>query len=228
MTDNPVLVEARELSRRRPGGDGWLLDHVTLAVAAGTRLAVAGPSGAGKTLFLRALALLDPADGGAVFWKGQPIHRTAVPQYRTHVLYLHQRPALLEGTVESALRRPFALRVRQHQQFDRDRTVDLLGQLGRAPSFLEKNIGDLSGGEHQVTALVRALQLDPVVLLLDEPTAALDPQTTAAVEELLASWASQPDAGRAIVWVSHDAQQAQRVAPRTIFMEAGRIRPEFG
>jgi putative ABC transport system ATP-binding protein len=220
---NHVLLEAKEISRRRADDHGWLLDHVSLAVPAGARLAVAGPSGAGKTLFLRAMAMLDPLDGGGVYWRGQTMHRDGIPRFRQAVSYLHQRPALLEGTVEAALRRPFALKIHSRQQFDRQRAIDLLAQLGRDGPFLDKSTADLSGGEMQITALVRALLLDPTVLLLDEPTAALDPQATTAVEELLDRWLSDRATERAMVWVSHDAEQARRVSQRTITMEAGKV-----
>jgi putative ABC transport system ATP-binding protein len=223
-----MLLEARNIGRRRPNAADWLLEGVSLAIAPGTRLSMTGPTGSGKTLLLRSLALLDPIDAGSVSWNGRVVHRDSVPRFRRAVLYLHQRAALLADTVEAALRRPLALKVHGGQRFDRPQAVDLLGQLGRDASFLEKRTADLSGGELQITALVRALQLAPRILLLDEPTAALDPQSTAAVETLLGRWISQSQAERAFVWVSHDAEQARRVAERTICMEAGRIVEEAG
>ena len=126
------------------------------------------------------------------------------------------------------MRRPFALRVHRRRQFDRQRVVDLLGQLRRDESFLAKRAGDLSGGEIQITALLRAVQLDPAVLLLDEPTAALDPDTSLAVEALLGRWVDSGEVPRAMVWVSHNAEQAGRIAPQTMFMEEGRLRASQG
>ena len=75
----------------------------------------------------------------------------------------------------------------------------------------------------QLTALVRALQLEPRVLLLDEPTAALDPPTSLAVEQLVQEWLGDESSGRALVWVSHDAQQARRMSRETITLENGTI-----
>ena len=111
MPSDDVLVEVENLSRRRPDGQGWLLRDIALTLRAGTRLAVVGPSGAGKTLLLRAVDLLDRPDSGCVRWKGQPVRRERVPGFRRQVLYLHQRPALVEDTVERALRRPLALKI---------------------------------------------------------------------------------------------------------------------
>ena len=86
----------------------------------------------------------------------------------------------------------------------------MLTHLGRDESFLDKPVGELSGGESQLVALLRAVQLDPKVLLLDEPTASLDAEATAAVETLVADWQAESAGARAVVWVSHDTGQAER------------------
>ena len=223
MPSQTVLLEARNLARRHPDGRRWLLQDVSLEVQAAARLSIAGPSGSGKTLLLRALAMLDPPDHGEVRWRGRPVRRDGIPPFRKAVIYLHQRPALWEETVEAALRRPFSLAVHRRQTFDADRIGKLLGQLGRNESFLDKRTADLSGGEMQIVSLLRALQLDPTVLLLDEPTAALDRQTAAAVEKLLRDWVGGTSGGRALVWVTHDADQARRVAQRTLPIKNGTI-----
>ncbi|MGA2031697.1 MAG: ATP-binding cassette domain-containing protein [Thermoguttaceae bacterium] len=223
MSTQPPLLEARNLGRRHPDGRSWLLEDVSLLIEPGMRLALVGPSGAGKTLLLRALALLDPLDSGDVRFRGTNVRRDGVPPFRREVHYLHQRAALLDDTVEAALRRPFTLKCRLQQQFQQPRAVEILERLGRDASFLAKNVSDLSGGEIQITALIRALQLEPTVLLLDEPTAALDAQAASAVEDLLQHWISQQAAARAMVWVSHDRQQAGRVAQTVVSIEAGRI-----
>ena len=158
------------------------------------------------------MARLDPLDRGEVRYRGQDVRHDAVPRYRASVMYLHQRAALIEDTVDAALRRPYTLNVHRQRKFDRGRVIELLSALGRDAAFLEKNVADLSGGEIQITALVRALQLDPLILLLDEPTAALDGPTAAAVEQLIERWLAENDQ-RAMIWVSHNEAQAQRVRP---------------
>ena len=223
MPGKGMVLEADHLGRRHPSGHEWLLEDITLAIEPGARLILTGPSGAGKTLLLRALARLDPLDWGEVRYCGQTVHHDAVPGYRATVIYLHQRAALIEDTVEAALRRPYALNVHRQRKFDSRRAAELLSALQRTAAFLEKKVADLSGGEIQITALVRALQLDPTILLLDEPTAGLDSPTAAAVEQLIDSWLSQA-AQRAMIWVSHDEAQAQRVGRNTIRMEAGRLK----
>lgn len=220
------MLEARGIGRLRPGGEGWLLHDVSLALAPGERAALIGPSGAGKTLLMRALALLDPLDRGAVWWRGRDVASHDVPAFRARVIYLQQRPALFEGSVEDNLRAPFALKTHRSASFDRERVRATFEALGRDDGFLAKLHRDLSGGEAQLTALVRALQLDPSVLLLDEPTAALDRETARRVEDLLAQWAGAGDGRRSLLWISHDPEQAARVADRRLVMERGRLTAE--
>jgi putative ABC transport system ATP-binding protein len=224
----PVLLELRNVARRHPTEPRWLLDHVSLALRAGDRFAVSGPSGAGKTLLLRSMILLDPFDQGEVLWRDRPLHPAEIPDFRRSAIYLHQRAVLpcdsSHGeTVEDALRRPFSLAIHRQRSFDRPKILALLESLKRGATFLEQPVSGLSGGEIQMTALLRAVQLDPMVLLLDEPTAAIDPAAAAAVEQLVDRWWTEKPQERALIWVTHDAAQAQRVADRTMRMENGKF-----
>jgi len=223
MSRNAVLLEACRIGRRHPDGQGWLVDDVSLRVRDGRRLAVVGASGAGKTVLLRALSLLDPLDEGEIRWRGEPVRRDQTPAFRRQAIYVHQRPALAEATVEAALRQPFSLGAYRRKTFDREQVIRRLEELGRDGSFLDKKVGDLSGGESQIAMLVRVLQLDPVVLLLDEPTAALDRRTARAAEAMLDRWLLESAGARAVVWVTHDPAQARRVADRVLSIEAGRV-----
>lgn len=220
-----ALLEARGIGRRAPASrhaEGeWLLREVSLAVEPGERVAISGQSGAGKTLLLRALALLDPVDEGEVLWRGEPVPDAAVPAYRRQAIYLHQRPALMEGTVEGNLRRPLAFAAAE-DGYDPDRVRELLAAVSRDDSFLAKRTEDLSGGEAQIAALVRALQLGPRLLLLDEPTAALDREAAGAIERLVEAWFSEGDS-RALIWVSHDPEQAGRMTGRAVRLAGGRL-----
>lgn len=221
------LLEARSIGRRAGGGihggeASWLLRDLSLELSVGDRVAVVGPSGAGKTLLLRALALLDPVEEGEILWQGDPVADDAVPSFRRRVIYLHQRPALVEGTVEANLRRPFSF-VSADQNYDPDGVRSLLASLGRDETFLGKQTTELSGGEGQIVAFLRALQLGPRVLLLDEPTAALDRDAVAALERLVQGWYEEDSRGRAFIWVSHDAEQASRMTQRALRLAAGRL-----
>ena len=164
MTDVP-LVLADGIVRRDALRGQTLLQPTTFALHAGDRVAITGPSGSGKSVFLRALALLDPLDAGRIMWHGAARSSArAIPRYRRNVAYIRQRPALLDGSVEDNLRYPFELRAYRDVRFDRARAASLAAQAGRAADFLDKRASELSGGEAQITALIRVLQLAPEVL----------------------------------------------------------------
>lgn len=201
-----------------------LLNSLDFTLAAGDRVAVTGPSGSGKSVFLRALALLDPLNSGEIIWRGKPVKGAGIPAYRRHVSYIAQRPAMLEGTVEDNIRYPFTLKVYSDLAFDRAAVLRLAKEAGRGDSFLDKQYSELSGGEAQIAALIRVLQLQPDVLLLDEPTAALDPESSREIEALVTAWYSASANGeRAYLWVSHDQAQAQRMSDRHLTMVAGTL-----
>ena len=218
-----MILKAENLCRCNMVTHEPLLTEVSIQIAGGERIALSGPSGSGKTLLLRALALLDPLSAGNVFWNGNPVQGGCVPAYRAQVAYLQQQPVLRDEPVESLLRQPFAWKTHADKHFSKERLEKWLALLGRRSSFLEKRSADLSGGEKQIVALLRIIQLDPNVLLLDEPTAALDADSATAVETLVADWLAESQPQRATLWVSHNAQQAQRVADRQLLIQEGRL-----
>ena len=128
---------------------------------------------------------------------------------------------MLDGSVEDNLRYPFELRTYRDVHFDRARAASLAAQAGRGNDFLDKRASELSGGEAQIAALIRVQQLAPEVLLLDEPTASLDPESSHAIEGLVHAWFDADPGHHASVWVSHDPAQATRMSARHLTMRAG-------
>mgnify|MGYP003945430013 CR=1 FL=1 len=222
MTDVPFVL-ADGIVRRDALRGQTLLQPTIFALHAGDRVAITGPSGSGKSVLLRALALLDPLDAGRIVWHGRPVERAAIPHYRRNVAYIRQRPALLDGSVEDNLRYPFELHAYRDVRFDRARAASLVAAAGRGDDFLDKRASELSGGEAQIVALIRVLQLAPEVLLLDEPTASLDPESSHAIEGLVRAWFDADPGRHASIWVSHDPAQAARMSERRLTMRAGTL-----
>ncbi len=199
-----------------------LLEGASLTLPERSRTAIVGPPGSGKTVLLRAIALLDPLSGGEIRFQGRPVTAAMVPDYRLQVAYLHQRPVLLEGTVRDNLSAPFSLRTWAGRLFDESWIVAQLRRLRKHESFLSQPAAELSGGESQIVALLRVLQGHPQVLLLDEPTASLDETSAAAIETLVQDW-QQAQQDRALLLVTHNLQQAARLADRRVRVQEGRI-----
>ncbi|MFJ4347666.1 ATP-binding cassette domain-containing protein [Pseudomonas sp. NPDC089401] len=216
-----ALLSARQLARIDPLSQVTLLAPTDLSLHAGERITLEGASGSGKSVLLRTLALLDAPSSGEVLWLGQPVTAPSIPRYRSRVCYLAQRAALMEGSVMDNLRLPFSLRHNRQLAFDARLAAELLDLAGKPQSFVDKAGAELSGGEAQVVALVRALLLTPQVMLFDEPTSALDPQSVAAVETLVMNWFTDHPQARACLWVTHDPAQARRIGTRTLRMQQG-------
>lgn len=214
------MLEALELTRKSQTGV-VLLDRVSLRVSSGERWSVFGPTGSGKTLFLRALALLDAVDSGQVLWNGNPIADADVPAYRRKVIYLHQRPALIEGTAEANLKLPLSFHSAKDAVWDETLVMHYLECIGKPWAFLGRMSDQLSGGERQIVALIRALLQGPQVLLLDEPTAALDRDSAGKLESLVQTYLTDSPQERASVWITHDAAQVERVADWQLPIHAG-------
>src|SRR5215831_14213640 len=174
-----------------------LLKPATLSLSAGACIAVRGPSGAGKTLLLRAIADLDPNEG-LVRLDGRDRSTIAGPEWRRLVGYVPAEPGWWADTVGEHFSEWTA-------------ALPFVRELGFPEEAEAWPITRLSTGERLRLALIRALMVQPKVLLLDEPTAALDAASVAAVESLIAT---RVRAGLAVLWVTHDAEQARRIAHR--------------
>jgi putative ABC transport system ATP-binding protein len=213
------LLRVQDLGRQIQGK--WIWRQLHFELYPGERCAIAGEAGAGKTLLLRAIAALDPIQAGTIAFQGTNLSDWFVPRYRTQILYLHQRPALLEGTVEQNLQTIYKMAV--HRSLDcyevqRHRILEYLSVLGRSPDFLARPVHALSGGEAQIAAFLRALLCSPTVMLFDEPTASLDAHTEQQFESLVQLW-QQEDQTRSYFWTSHDPEQLDRMTDRRLTLK---------
>ena len=205
--DRTPILTAESLGRRLE--NGWIWRGLDLRLAAGERAVLTGRSGTGKSLLLRTLCGIDRPDEGHVHHRGALVTGHELPRFRARVVYVQQQPVLIPGTVLDNLELPLRFQVNARRGTRDGRAAALLSQLGKSVGFLDQRASVLSGGEGQIVALVRALLLEPEVLLLDEPTAHLDAEATERVEEVVLEWVDAGD--RAALWTSHDRAQVDRV-----------------
>jgi phosphate transport system ATP-binding protein len=216
--DPEPLIETRKLTVS--AGGRTLLRAVDLAVARGEVLGLIGPSGAGKTNFLRSLNRLTDlipglAVAGEILFEGRPIHRPGVDvdALRLRVGMIFQQPVLFPGSIlQNVL---FGLRRvgRLPRAAWAGRAEQVLRQVAlwdEVSHRLHEPAAGLSVGQQQRLCLARALAVEPEVLLLDEPTSALDPRSTELIEALVATLRGE----RTVVLVTHNLAQAERMADR--------------
>ena len=196
------MLTIRRLAR--PG-----LGPIDLDLEAGGCIALSGPSGAGKTLFLRAVADLDPHDG-QVALNGEDRTHVAAPEWRRRVAYLAAESAWWTDIAGDH----FA---------DREAARSLVPELGLPVEALEWPITRLSTGERQRLAFLRMLVQAPDVMLLDEPTSALDEDSERALEALVERRIGK---GAAALVVTHDGGQAERLGARRLHLSGGRLRED--
>ncbi len=199
-----------------------ILDHVTLDIPTGGITAVTGPSGSGKSTLLRCCNLLEVPTSGRILYCGTPLTGSGSLDpltLRRQVAMVFQRPTVFAGTAFDNLRAADG-------SLDEDAATALLSEVGLEASYLDREADTLSGGESQRLCLARALATEPDVLLADEVTSALDEDATGVLEDLAQRLvAPEAQGGRdlSVLWVSHDPAQVQRIADRSIRVDAGQV-----
>ena len=209
-----VIYDLREVIQVY--GSREVLHVERLEIVRGEMLAIVGPNGAGKSSLLRLLNFLESPISGQVLFEGQALNGRTPLAIRRRVTTVFQRPILLTGSVLQNV--AYGLRVRgENDVAERTRrAVEKVGLSGVSRASAKT----LSGGEAQRVALARAIVLEPEVLLLDEPTANLDPYNGALIERIVAELNRE---GTTVVMVTHNTFQARRLARRVAFLLGGRI-----
>jgi ABC-type proline/glycine betaine transport system ATPase subunit len=207
-----VLFELQNVSYSRAGK--LVLRDLDARLPVGAS-SIVGPSGSGKSTLLRLLNRLADPDKGRVIYEGKDVCERDPLELRREVSLVPQLPALIDGTVHDNI--AYGPRLAGHS-FDTRTCLELAGL---DPAFEERDAAKLSVGEQQRVMLARALALDPRVLLLDEPTSALDQTARDAVESTLRDLRSRTSIS--IVVVTHDMEQARRLADFVVRIENGRV-----
>ncbi|OPL08737.1 MAG: hypothetical protein AVO33_09160 [delta proteobacterium ML8_F1] len=199
-----------------------ILNIESLALQEGLIYGVIGPSGAGKSTLLRIINLLTPPTQGTYHFMGEVVQRESDRErlkFQREMALVFQKTLLFRESVWHNI--AFGLKARKIPRRDVEKRVDeLLAYLGMED--LAHRRGDtLSGGEAQRVAIARAVAFEPKLLLLDEPTANLDPRNVALIEDMIQGMSR--DKGITVVMVTHNVFQARRVSDQVIFIDEGRI-----
>ena len=219
------LIEVKDLKKYYNGGDVKALDGVTVDICRGDVMAVIGPSGGGKSTFLRSLNLLETPTSGSIIFDGVditgkkvdlPLHRQKMGMVFQHFNLFPHKTVLDNLTMAPIRIKKMAKAEAEEKAMSLLKRVGLDGRANDWPA-------QLSGGQKQRVAIVRALAMEPEVMLFDEPTSALDPEMVGEVLEVMKELAHS---GMTMVVVTHEMNFAKEVGSRVLFMDAGKIAEE--
>lgn len=221
MKDN-ALIEVKDLKKHYNGGEVKALDGITTDINKGEVVVVIGPSGSGKSTFLRSLNLLELPTSGSIMFDGEDIaaphvninkHRQKMGMVFQHFNLFPNMTILKNMTIA-----PMKLKGISKADAEK-KAMELLERVGLSDRA-EAYPSQLSGGQKQRIAIVRAMCMEPDVLLFDEPTSALDPEMVGEVLEVMKNLAK---AGMTMVVVTHEMGFAREVGSRVVFMADGKI-----
>ena len=214
------ILRAVQLVKRYP--NVLALDHVSCEILPREVVCIVGPSGSGKSTFIRCLNLMDEPTEGEVWFKDQRINAAGVDinlvRQRIGMVFQHFNLFPHLTVRRNITLAPTLLKLKTQEEADAtaDRLLERIGLREKADAFP----GQLSGGQKQRIAIVRALAMDPEVLLFDEPTSALDPEMVGEVLQVMKGLAR---AGMTMAVVTHEMGFAREVASRVLFMDQGRL-----
>ena len=203
-------------------GDLQVLKGINQAIQKGEKIVVVGPSGSGKSTFLRCLNLLETPTGGEIWFEGTQINApgTDVDRLRQKMGMVFQHFNLFPhlSVKQNITLAPVCLKLKTQEQADKQ-AMQLLERIGLAEKA-DAYPAQLSGGQQQRIAIVRALAMEPDVMLFDEPTSALDPEMVGEVLQVMKELA---DDGMTMVVVTHEMGFAREVSTRVLFMADGYV-----
>ena len=228
MQTGETLIEVKDLCKYFRGGTVRALNGVSLTIGKGDVIVIIGPSGSGKSTFLRSLNLLETPTSGSVVVEGTDITKKKNAQGKRIDLDAHRRKMGMvfqhfnlfphKTVLENLTISPILVK-KTDKAAAKAKAMELLGRVGLADRA-DAYPSQLSGGQKQRVAIVRALAMEPDVMLFDEPTSALDPEMVGEVLDVMKQLARD---GMTMVVVTHEMGFAREVGNRVVFMDEGRI-----
>ncbi|SHG39907.1 putative ABC transport system ATP-binding protein [Thermosyntropha lipolytica DSM 11003] len=183
-------------------------------------LVVKGPSGSGKSTLLKVMARLVKAQGGEIIYRDKNWYAYSPYAWRTCIQYVPQKPVMFRGNGRENLYKPFLLKgIREDRIFNEEKVREYLDIFSLPPQILEQEAITLSGGEAARLSFIRALLIEPSIILLDEPTAYLDQENRIKVLRFFSRWVKE-EPGRGIVLISHQENDIEEFSD-TSFISLG-------
>lgn len=218
INNDQVLLELRNVSKKY---DKEVLNIEQIVIKQGQIHGIIGPSGAGKSTLLRIINLLTPPDSGSVLYKNKeiPVNGQQRLIAQRSMALVFQKTLLFKDSVFHNI--AYGLKARGFKNDEINKRVSLLLEQVGLVELAERRADSLSGGEAQRVAIARAIAFEPELLLLDEPTANLDPVNVELIEQMITDLSSNHLI--TVIMVTHNIFQARRIADRVIFINQGRI-----
>lgn len=213
------MLEVKNICKSFDGKD--VLKNINLKVEKGEKVIIIGPSGSGKSTFLRTLNLLELIDSGEIIFENNKINiKTNIDQYRQNIGMVFQNFNLFNNLTvkENIMLAPVTLKMKSKEEAEKE-AKELLKKINLKDKA-NKYPNQLSGGEKQRVAIVRALAMNPKVMLFDEPTSALDPEM---VSEVLSLMKDLAESGMTMIIVTHEMGFAKEIGSKIVFMDKGKI-----
>ena len=224
-TSNNVLISVQHLVKEYNHGTVHALDDCSLEIQKGEVVAIIGPSGSGKSTLLRSLNLLEQPTSGAIYFDGVDLASKAVNidlhRQKMGMVFQHFNLFPHKTVLQNITMAPVTLKKKTAAEA-KEQAMSLLERIGLADKA-DEYPNMLSGGQKQRIAIVRALAMEPEVMLFDEPTSALDPEMVGEVLDLMRDLAKE---GMTMAVVTHEMGFAREVADRVVFMAGGKILEE--
>lgn len=221
-TNTDIIISVKDLVKEYNHGEVVALDHCDLDVKKGEVVAIIGPSGSGKSTLLRSLNLLEEPTVGEIYFEGVELasKKVDINRHRQKMGMVFQHFNLFphKTVIENIMMAPVTLKLKTQQEAQAQ-ALKLLERVGLADKK-DEYPNMLSGGQKQRIAIVRALAMEPEVMLFDEPTSALDPEMVGEVLDVMRELAGE---GMTMIVVTHEMGFAREVADRVIFMADGSI-----
>ncbi len=214
-----TLLEIEELTWVPEGAERPIWQDVSFHVDSGEMVILKGPSGSGKSTLLKAIVGLDDISAGRRLFDGEEVTAENIRRFRNRVVYVHQTPVAIAPLVEQNLAFPRQIGADlsgdDHEPMTEEEQRQLLEQFGLPDLDWSRRFDALSVGERQRVAFVRCITVRPELLMLDEPTASLDPTNAHRIEEFVHHYLEQnPD--RSVIWITHSEKQRRRLDARHI------------